>query len=119
MRDSVPNSKETYRNLNQHVLSTLQRDGADLEKTHAIRHQFHLQDDNSVGILRCLLLASGYRVTKVAERVNGAAVSVRYAVEAEVKAVPEKRRLDEMTDYCVDLATIAGAQYDGWTTSRF
>ncbi|MBK7140599.1 MAG: ribonuclease E inhibitor RraB [bacterium] len=108
--------KRTNRELNSQHLAALERDGSNLGVAHTTCHQFEMQDDISVGILRSLLLGSGFHVLKVSKQplAEPGKVDFHWRLEAELKVIPMLPSLHEMTDYCCDLARMANADYHGW-----
>lgn len=106
--------KRQHRESNKQHLTVLEKNGSDLGSAHTTCHQFELHDDTSVGILRSLLLASGFHVLKVHKVAEETPFNYCWKLEAELKVVPMLPSLHAMTDYCVDLARMAEGEYKGW-----
>lgn len=116
MDHSSRDQKKTNRELNAQHLAALEREGSDLGVAHTTCHQFETEDDNGVGTLRSLLLASGFHVARTFKQrvIEPGTIDFQWKVEAELKVIPMLPSLHEMTDYCCDLARMANASYRGW-----
>lgn len=106
--------KREHHELNRQQLAVLQRNGSDLSKTHTTCHHFEAHDDSAVGMLRSILKASGFHVMKVSKIAEGTPFDFCWKLEAELKMIPMLPSLHAMTDYCIEMANMAGGEYKGW-----
>lgn len=106
--------KREHHELNRQHLAVLQRNGSDISKAHTTCHHFEAHDDSTVGMLRSLLKASGFHVQRISKVSEGGPFDFCWKLEAELKMIPMLPSLHAMSDYCVDLAQMAGGEYKGW-----
>lgn len=116
MDQASRNQKKVNREQNVQHLAALEREGSNLDVAHTTCHQFEIEDENGVGTLRSLLLASGFHLARMSKQraVDPGTIDFQWKVEAELKVIPMLPSLHEMTDYCCDLARMTNAAYRGW-----
>lgn len=115
MNIGVRREQEKHALRNPVVLERLIANGSDLTKPHHIVNVFYAFEENKVPQLLTKLREDGLKI-ETPGPIRQFEDQTYWLVEASLDLVPNGKRLTEMTDHCVILASQAGVDYDGWYT---
>jgi hypothetical protein len=104
-----------HREMNIGVLSLLKKNNSNLNNPHYIINVFYAFDEQGKIMLHNLLVKHGYTICEIKEAISSDDSSYSI-VEASMKAIPDIKQLNEMTDACVAMAIESNSDYDGWYT---